>query len=457
MKKISLLLAGLFLAVGLVAQNCGPYRFRNFSIADSASLDVIGGDTFILVSKYPQQIPDYSNMPWDKLDFKKKQSSYMDAVLGYCLEGNVEVDFKSHLNEVRSWYHAPWMDYGYAGREPMHGLVMDRTAYAEDFLSNDKGKARNYSITYYNDIAAYTLGNVWCKPNEPDPTKAVFSEGAVFFTMVFTTADSSLFPFLSQPFKWEALVEQKTMVPIDEKRVDEVRLFEVNFGVKTSKSPTGWVMGSFIYNGEAGEDLQSRLVPVCLQWGNDPGATPSAVRKGEAQLTESWFNTDVYTTDSALSAGNLIKKTGFAGRAQRPLGSIEGSLLSEAMFATFPAGPILPPANIDMDSTMKYFDNLPAGESLSGAQSLDFSLELRAGLRNHAIANGDSTLIQEVNRELEEAFGFYPPEKTNKAEEEEEVIEYDQGLEGQNLYTFIGFIVLVLVIGALLVLNILRK
>lgn len=455
MKKISLLLAGLFLAVGLMAQNCGPYRFRNFSIADSASLDVIGGDTFILVSKYPQAIPDQTSMPWDKLDFKKKQTAYMDAVLGYCLEGNVDVDFKSHLNQVRPWFHAPWMDLGYAGREPMHGLVMDRTSYAEDFLSNDKGKSRNYSITYYNDIAAYTLGQVWCDPANPDASKASFSEGSVFFSMVFTTSDSSLFPFLSQPYKWEALVEQSTMVPIEEKRVDEVRLFELSFSLRTSKSPTGWVMGSFIYNGEAGEDLQGRLVPVNLQWGNDPGVTPSAVRKGEAEINESWYNTAVY--DTANVAGNLVKRTGFGGRAQRPLGSPDGSLLSEAMQATFPAGPVLPPANIDMDSTMKYFMNLGDGESMNGGQSLNMSLELRSGLRNHAIANGDSTLTQKINLELEEAFGFYPPERGNRAEEEEVIIEYDQGLEGRNLYTFIGFVVLVLVIGALLVLNILRK
>ena len=456
MKKISLLLAGFFLAVGLMAQtDCGPYRFRNFSIADTASLDVIDGDTFTLVSKYPQQIPDFVKMPWDKIDFKKKQSSFMESVLGYCLEGNVEVDFKSHLNEVRPWYHAPWMDNGYAGREPMHGLVMDRTAYAEDFLSNEKTKSRTYAITYYNDIAAYTLGQVWCDPANPDPSKAVFSEGATFFTMVFIASDSTIYPFLSYPYKWEALIEQKTMVPIDDKRVDELALFEVNFGVKTAKSPTGWVMGSFIYNGDNGEDLASRLQPVCLQWGNDPGVTPSAVRKGEAEIAESWYNTAVY--DTANMAGSLIKKTGFAGRAQRPLGSREGSLLSEAQRASFPAGPVIPPANIDMDSTMKYYDNSGEALAMEGIQSLDYVLELRTGLRNHAYSTGDSALIQEINLELEEAFGFFPPDKTKKVEEEEEVIEYDQGLEGKNLYVFIGFIVLVLVIGALLVLNILRK
>ncbi len=455
MKKISLLLAGLFLAVGLVAQDCGPYRFRNFSIADSASLDIIGSDTFILVSRYPQAVPDRPRMPWDKINFKKKQTAYMKAVLGYCFEGNIDVNFRSHLNEVRPWFHAPWMDFGYAGREPMHGLIMDRTSYSVDYLSSGKGKGRNYSVTYYNDIAAYTLGQVWCDPASPDPSKAVFLDGSVFFSLVFTTADSSLFPFLSHPYKWEALVEQRTMVPIDEKNVDDVCLFEVNFQVKTSKSPTGWVMGSFIYNGDAGEDLLSRLVPVCLQWGNDPGVTPSAIRKGEVELIESWYNTAAY--DTANLAGSLVKKTGFGGRAQRPIGSMESSLISEAMHATFPPSPIIPPGNIDMDSTMKYFRHIEQGESIAGAQPLDFSLELRTGLRNHAIANGDSAHLNDANRELEEALGFFPPTKGNIKKEEEKIIEYDQGLEGRNLYIFIGFIVLVLVIGILLVLNLLKK
>ena len=107
---------------------------------------------------------------------------------------------------------------------------------------------------------------------------------------------------------------------------------------------------------------------------------------------------------------------------------------------------------------MKYYSNRGQGATLDSSQSLDYCLELRTGLRNHAIATGDSTLLQDLNRELEEQFGFFPPDKSkSNAEEEEEVIEYDQGLEGRNLYVFIGFIVLVLVIAALLVLNILRK
>lgn len=455
MKKTSLLIAGLLLAVGLFSQDCGPFRFRNFSISDSASLDVMDGDTFTLVAKYPQELPEKRKMPWDKTDYKKKQSSYMNSVLDYCFEGNLDVDFKAHKNQVRNWFHAPYMDFGYAGREPMKGLVMDRTAFADDFLNNEPGKARNYSITYYNDIAAYTLGQVWCDPNQPDASKASFAEGSVFFSMVFTTADSALFPFLGSPYKWEALVEQKTMIPMDDKRIDEVRLLEVDFGVRTNKSPTGWVMGSFIYNGAAGEDTRSRLVPVCLQWGNDPGVTPAAVRKGEAEIKESWYNTAVY--DTANIAGSLVKHTGFAGRAQRPIGSRESSLLSEVLAAAVPAGSILPPAGIDMDSTMYYFRNVANGEALIAGSQPVYAMELRNGIRNHVAATQDSTMEYTISKELEEAFGFFPPEESNRVEEEEVVIEYDKGLEGKNFYIFIGFIVLVVVIGGLLVLNILKK
>lgn len=463
MKKSLLLLAALFFVVGLQAQECGPYRFRNNSIADSAGLKVIGGDTFLLASNYPTDLPEKVTQPWEKIDYAKKPESYMKSVLEYLFAGFEEVDFRAERNQDRYWYHAPWMDHGYAGREPMHGLVMDYTAYSEDFNTAEKGKARNYSITYYNDRAAYTLGQVWCDPNNPDPTKAKFEEGSVFFSLVFTTADSVLFPFLANTLKWEAYVEKNTLLPIDDKKVSLIRLFEVDFSVRTDKSPTGWVFGSFLFDGTEGEDLQSRLLPVSLQWGNDPGVTPKMVREaaseegsGEILIKESWINSEAYNPDD--KENTLLRHMGYAGRAQRPLGSRSGAHLSEAMTASWPVLPAIAPDNISQDSAMQWFRNVPHGENfIEGYQSLDYCLELRDGLRNHAIANGDSTLKIEYEEALSDVLGFIPPDKAKLAEEEEEVVEYDEGLEGRNLFIFIGFIVMVLVIAGLLVMNLMKK
>ena len=469
MKKSLLLLAALFFVVGLQAQECGPYRFRNNSIADSAGLKVIGGDTFLLASNYPTTLPDKVVQPWEKIDFKKKPESFMNAVMDYCWAGNEEVGFRVERNSDRYWYHAPWMDYGYVGREPMHGLVMDYTSYSEDFNTDDNGKARNYSVTYYNDRAAYTLGQVWCDPNNPDPTKAKFEEGAVFFTLVFTTADTVLYPFLSNGYKWEAYVEKNTLLPIDDKKVAQVRLFEVDFAVRSDKSPTGWVFGSFIFDGSNGEDTRSRLLPATLQWGNDPGITPKMARealtpaaegepakKVENLIVESWINPAAYNTED--KENTILRHMGYAGRAQRPLGSRNGAHLSEAMTASWPVLPAIAPDNISLDSAMQWFRNVPHGENfLEGYQSLDYCLELRDGIRNHAIANGDSALAVQYNEDLNDVLGFFPPDKAKLAEEEEEVIDYDEGLEGRNLFIFIGFLVLVVAIAGLLVMNIMKK
>lgn len=460
MKKTLLLLAAVLVVVGLRGQDCGPFNFRNFSVADSSGLEVIGRDTFRLASNYPTALPEKptKGFGWDKIDFVKKPESFMSSVLGYCLEGNVESDFASGANDVRNWYHAPWMDYGYLGREPMHGLVMDRTSYGDDFASGDNDRARNYSLTMYNDRAAYTLGQVWCNSNQPDPSKASFAEGSVFFKLTFTTGDTILFPFLKNGYNWEAYVEKSTMLPIDDKKVAGVKLFELEFAVKTksSKAPTGWVMGSFIFDGGRGAELQDQLLPVSLQWGNDPGITPQMVRTDSATIEESWINPEAF--DPEDKAGSIVKKLGWAGRAKSPIGNISSSMLSEAMTAGWPAAPMVAPENIPMDSVLNWFKNVPSGEAFMANQtSLDFSLELVRGMQNHAVANGDSAMGMAMNSVYEEVLGFIPPDKSKIVEEEEEVIEYDEGLEGRNLFVFIGFIIMVLVLGGLLALNILKK
>lgn len=460
MKKTLLALVALFLVVGLKAQDCGPFKFRNYSIMDTSVLKVVGSDTFLLSSNYPTEMPEAEGLPWERIDFKKKPQQFMESVLKYCWEGNEEVNFKVQSNETRTWYHAPYMDLGYAGREPMHGLVMDYTSFGEDFAGEEKGRARNYSVTFYNSTAAYTLGQVWCDPRNPDATKASFAEGSVIFSLVFTTGDSLMFPFLTSPYSWEAFIETSTRLPIEPKGVIPVFLFEVDFQVRTNASPTGWVAGSFIYDGIKGDNTLDRLVPVSMAWGNDPGDTPAKVRDEEdpAEIDESWINEAAH---NAADAGNsLVRHQGYGGRAQRPIGVRDGSQLSELMTASWPVAPEIAPSDIELDSVMHWFRNVEHGQAfMAGGISLDFSRELRDGLRNHAIARGDSLMKVQYQDYLSDVLGFVPPNR-NKLDGDKEFEfegDVDEGLEGRNLYVFIGFVVLVGIILVLLVLNFLKK
>ena len=95
-------------------------------------------NTFRLSQDYPTELPKQENQPWLEVDFEKDWEKYMDVVLKYCFEGNIEVDFQGQDNKVRKWYHTPWQHndfvfnkkgiYVGAGREYHHGLTRERTS-----------------------------------------------------------------------------------------------------------------------------------------------------------------------------------------------------------------------------------------------------------------------------------------------------------------------------------------
>jgi hypothetical protein len=86
------------------------------------------GPVFKLKQDYPQTRPALGARPWMQFDFRTQPNQYMQAVLGYVLEGNKEADFVVQNNNVRGWYHAPWMHTGPAGREFIRGLTRERSS-----------------------------------------------------------------------------------------------------------------------------------------------------------------------------------------------------------------------------------------------------------------------------------------------------------------------------------------
>ncbi|MEM7041136.1 MAG: hypothetical protein AAF570_29505, partial [Bacteroidota bacterium] len=151
MKKILLVLVAFFTTAGVFAQDCGPFNFRSYNILDTASVASWGPDTFQLSQDYPKEMPakPRGGFAWEKVDLRRDPTGYMNAVLDYCWEGMDSADFYGQYNPVRMWYHAPWLDHGYSGREFIHGLVMDRTSFPQELAVEQKNKTRNYSITYY--------------------------------------------------------------------------------------------------------------------------------------------------------------------------------------------------------------------------------------------------------------------------------------------------------------------
>jgi hypothetical protein len=101
---------------------------------------------------YPSERPpaNATAMPWEKIDFKKEPEKYMQSILDYCMEGNVENGFVPQRNSRRNWYHAPWMSQNNIGREPIHGLTFERPAPVGYLADTQDRVCQSWAVAMYN-------------------------------------------------------------------------------------------------------------------------------------------------------------------------------------------------------------------------------------------------------------------------------------------------------------------
>src|SRR6267143_1319699 len=85
--------------------------FPDCSYSPPPGWNSAGGDpVFVLSQDYPTTDPSQSlEQPWKAIDFRQQPAAYMQAVIDYCYEGNLEVEFRGQDNATRKWYHAPWL------------------------------------------------------------------------------------------------------------------------------------------------------------------------------------------------------------------------------------------------------------------------------------------------------------------------------------------------------------
>jgi len=340
------------------------------------------GHVFAMSQGYPTTKP-VKTAPWASINFTTQPEQYIRAVLAYAIDGNVAVAWDVQNNTVRKWYHVPWM---HPDREFVRGLTVEKTSVARYLHPNQTTPVRNYAVGMYNPLGGYTLGQVWLGASAPDLTKAKFPVGSVSFKLLFTEATTNQVPFLKNSLEWQIDTGTSTSAtaPVTP---TTVRLLQVDLAVRDSRraGKTGWVFGTFIYDGDApGATVCDRLVPVGLMWGNDPTVTPSQVESGTAQLQQSWIN------PVALPTANpqLMTHLGWAGRLNGPVDNKNSSCLSCHSTAQWMLNPpkmfppAVPPATEAM--ALPWFRNIKAGKPFSsGAQSLDYSLQMSVGVRNY--------------------------------------------------------------------------
>jgi hypothetical protein len=358
------------------------------------------GPVFKLSQDYPTTKPAAGTLPWKSIDFKTKPADYLKAVLNYCYEGNIDVDWVGQDNTVRKWYHAPWLHAGNKGREFIHGMTRERTTPARRLHPNQSSQFGAYAVGLYNPLGGYTIGRVWKDHSNPDASKAIFPEGSVACKLLFTQATVAQVPYLNGTVEWQA--NAGASFSSTTRSPKTVRLLQIDVAVKDSRAAatTGWVFGTFNYNGNApGARPWDRMVPVGLMWGNDPTLTPAQYRANKRPA------------QSLIIAPNVManpatdwKGVGWLGRLNGPIDNPTSACLSCHMTAEWPRPSTTPmflstlsfadvTSNDPLDPAvvakkMRWFRNIQRQPFDAGNQSLDYSLQLHDGIDNFCAAEG---------------------------------------------------------------------
>ena len=368
---------------GFTAQCTGT--FPDF-IMQSTQLPPAGGPWFVLSQNFPATAPT-GDAPWLAIDFKNGVSganAYLKALRDYAFEGMIAADFRPENNAVRKWFHMPLMNYGDPRREPIHGLTSERPIDGPELGIKQGITIHNYAIGFYNAAGGTTIGNVW-KTGSPDVTKSRFPQGTMTFKILFSDAKPTDFTngdLMAGAPQWTI------MTPSGAKTV---RLLQMDVAATDSRSPTGWVYGTYAFDSAATDNpAWLRLRPVGLSWGNDPGFTPADQQAGK-QLKESTISDQI----PAYAKAHL----GWAGRTNGPVDNPISGCLSCHGTAQYQRVADLAPFNASCNTDAEklyWFRNFPGTQAFGAMTkstctpttvtpaptSLDFSLQMQVAVVN---------------------------------------------------------------------------
>lgn len=382
----------------------GQEPFPDFGfMLPPAKADSMGIKVFRLSQSYPDKLPEPPQPAFFKTDFKKDWKKYLLEVQKYCFEGNTDVDFRVEDNKVRSWYHMPWQHYSSNGREGYHGLTKEAPVKPYQLASTQSfATSGAWAVGFFNDIAGYTIGQVWKDHNSPN-AKAMgsgFKNGAVLFKILFLSMPQDVaekqVPFLRNGQWWDAYATYNFAK--DERMPIKVALIQMDIMVRDDRAPNGWVFGNFQYNGKMNKPNKwENLVPVGLMWGQDPQDTTNQSNPQpkmtiiNTKLTETIINPDT----SELPPTHL----GWNGRLNGPVDNPMSSCYSCHSTAEYPQGSPISPlfdadtlkANpISSPGWMRWFSNLKCGTPFDGPsyQSTDFCLQMAEAIQNFTTWKG---------------------------------------------------------------------
>lgn len=332
------------------------YGFRNAATAPPLGWP---GPVFQLSHNYPHQPPLPSstkcpekecpwlyvkvnftpNFPKDPKDIKSPNwhegnwDLYLNTILKYVMEGqtsdlNNETGWQVNVNKKTRWFNVPWMAYDpTAGREFVHGTTNERTASVEDLMgathqphghtlfAGETESCKNkypygfesWSVGYYNEYGGYAMGRAIPATGVPQmstylgvpiPAGLPFPEGTVVVKILTSSIPVECAPFLHGSPAWQ--IDRHSFSPTSgyscDRTVQVSHVVQVDVAVTDSRSPIGWVYGTFAYDGDVpGNTFWDHLVPLGLQWGSDPWTFPAVPKSASLPLQQSVINKDIGT------------------------------------------------------------------------------------------------------------------------------------------------------------------
>lgn len=398
---ISLLVAFTAISIKAKSQHKIQIKFPDFGFMVPSSEVTNVNEVFKLSQDYPKNLPKSKLPKFYNIDYKTNWREYLLSVRDYCFEGNTNVDFRVENNKARNWYHMPFQHYSANGREGFHGLTKEAPVKAHQLaISQEYATSGAWAVGFFNDVAGYTIGQVWADHENPDVTlmKGGFKHGAVLFKLLFTSipkdvAESTV-PFFRNGIWWDAYATYN-FNSSDRSKI-QVVLTQMDIMVRDDNAPNGWVFGNFQYNGAVNNPIKwNNLVPVGLMWGQDP---TNNVDFSNPYPTNTIINTALKETIINPDTKELPPThLGWNGRLNGPLDNSMSSCYSCHSTAEYPQGspisplfdPVLskkyPPSS---DGWMLWFRNLKCAQSFDKSTiakphySTDFCLQMSEALEN---------------------------------------------------------------------------
>ena len=371
-----------------------------------------------------------------------KWDEYLRRILEYVKQGQDPQfgntpGFQINVSGKPRWFNVPWMAYDpTAGREFVHGTTNERTAHLNDLVDPRTKKLKTaqtvnavsfpagisqsckdqfpagfetWAVGYYNEWGGVALGKAIPKSGQPQivnylgtrmPAGLPFPEGTVVVKFLTTNAPPDCVPYLKGSPEWQIdrhVLNPQTNSYTCQRQVQISRIVQVDVAVTDSRSPTGWVYGTYAYSADQpGTTFWDHLLPLGVQYGSDPWTFP-AVPKAEGLPAQ----------QSVLNPGvNIYQHFGCNERLAGPVDNSQSSCMSchGSAFAA-PDGAVsnmgtnVPPSfgfsgmcTQYSATNAAYFNNIIAPQKFSGgnypdALPLDTSLQLEVAFQQYGQFN----------------------------------------------------------------------